>query len=327
MKARIPRLAGLFLALCAAAGALAQSQEADPSFDPRVERPAYRAGAGPLVTIDAAHRNFHTADGRYQPFARLIASDGYRIVSGTGPFTRQGLARTRILVIANAGSLNAAATDQPAFTDAECDAVAAWVRRGGALLLIADHSPFGRAAQSLAARFGVRMGEGWVFEPQPAAPFMTTQLIYSRENGRLGTHPIVRGRDASELVSTVKAFTGQSLTLPRGATALMRLGPDAHEARDAAALGAVAAALRGGWSAEAARATGATPVGGRVQGLAMRHGRGRVVVLGEAAMLSAQIVRLPGEGGRTFTMGMNHPGIDNRRFALNIMHWLSGRLD
>jgi hypothetical protein len=53
----------------------------------------------------------------------------------------------------------------------------------------------------------------------------------------------------------------------------------------------------------------------------MSFGKGRVVVLGEAAMLSAQ---LTGPGGMKF--GMNHPGIDNRQLALNIVHWLSGLL-
>ena len=57
---------------------------------------------------------------------------------------------------------------------------------------------------------------------------------------------------------------------------------------------------------------------GRCQGLALTHGKGRVVVLGEAGALSAQF----GMGGRPF--GMNDPGNDNRQLALNIMHWLSG---
>jgi len=55
---------------------------------------------------------------------------------------------------------------------------------------------------------------------------------------------------------------------------------------------------------------------GPLQGAAMTVGRGRVVVLGEAAMLTAQV-----DGGQRF--GMNLTGIDNRQFALNVMHWLS----
>jgi hypothetical protein len=56
----------------------------------------------------------------------------------------------------------------------------------------------------------------------------------------------------------------------------------------------------------------------------MEFGRGRVIVLGEAAMLSAQLGISP---NRTEKMGMNVPGTDNRQFALNIMHWLSRLLD
>jgi hypothetical protein len=45
------------------------------------------------------------------------------------------------------------------------------------------------------------------------------------------------------------------------------------------------------------------------------------VVQGEAAMLSAQIA-----GPNKEKMGMNAPGIDNRQYAINVMHWLSGVL-
>jgi hypothetical protein len=60
------------------------------------------------------------------------------------------------------------------------------------------------------------------------------------------------------------------------------------------------------------------PAKGRAQGVAMKFGKGRVVVLGEAAMLTAQL------GGPNKTpFGMNRPGTDDRQLALNIMHWLS----
>jgi hypothetical protein len=56
----------------------------------------------------------------------------------------------------------------------------------------------------------------------------------------------------------------------------------------------------------------------------MTYGDGRVVVLGEAGMLSAQLVRFP--NGRETRFGMNVPGNDNQQFALNVLHWLSGLL-
>jgi hypothetical protein len=58
---------------------------------------------------------------------------------------------------------------------------------------------------------------------------------------------------------------------------------------------------------------------GRAQGVALKLGKGRVVVLAEAAMLSAQLA-----GPQKTKFGMNRSGIDNRRFALNVMHWLTG---
>ena len=55
--------------------------------------------------------------------------------------------------------------------------------------------------------------------------------------------------------------------------------------------------------------------------MALKFGKGRVLVQGEAAMLSAQI-----SGAEKRRMGMNVPGNDNRQYALNLMHWLSGLL-
>ena len=51
------------------------------------------------------------------------------------------------------------------------------------------------------------------------------------------------------------------------------------------------------------------------------------LVLGEAGMLSAQIVRSGGaDQAGEMKFRMNVPGNDDRQFALNLMHWLSGLL-
>ena len=55
---------------------------------------------------------------------------------------------------------------------------------------------------------------------------------------------------------------------------------------------------------------------GRAQAIALPFGKRRVVVFGEAAMLTAQ--------ERNF--GMNYPGTDDRQLVLNVMHWLSDLL-
>ena len=305
---------GLF-ALSLATPVLAQQQMTDPDFRPEVARPAYAAD-GPVVVIDGAHANFHTADGRYAPFAALLRADGYRVRGGTSAFDAGGLDGVDVLVIANAGPVDGGSP----FTASEIAAVEAWVRGGGRLLLIADHAPFGAAAADLAARFGVGMGQGWTFEPADNANGLTSQLVYSRENGRLGDHAITRGRDADEAIAAVTAFTGQSLVAPEGAMVLMQLGPQAWEAATPQDAPAVLEAMRAGRSDTPAVRSAA----GRAQGLAFTHGEGRVVVLGEAGMLSAQLVRF-GDDRPDMRFGMN-VATGNPQFGLNIMHWLTGLL-
>lgn len=86
--------------LSGASAGLAQQQINDPDFVPKVERPAFTK-KHPHVAIDEAHRNFHTRDGRYKPFAALMQSDGF-IVSAAPPFNVRSLQGIDILVIANA---------------------------------------------------------------------------------------------------------------------------------------------------------------------------------------------------------------------------------
>ncbi|MFL6202563.1 MAG: DUF4350 domain-containing protein [Thermoanaerobaculia bacterium] len=302
----------LWLAISLSLGAAAAQRIPDPEFDTSVERPAYKF-RHPAVVIDEAHSNFHTAEGRYKPLAELLRSDGYRVTRGTRKFDWKNLKGARVLVISNATAPDA--TDEasgPAFTDEECNAVRDWVRAGGSLLLIADHTPYGSAAENLAKRFGVDMGKGTVFDPEHGHKEDPTVLTFSRENRLLGPHPLLRGRDPDEEVKLAVAFTGQSLGVPDGAVALLKLGPGAREAQSVQELQA---------------ATG-RPVGGRAQGIALKLGKGRVVMMGEAAMFSAQLIRFEQEGKQVeFKMGMNVPGNDDRQLALNIFHWLSGLLE
>ena len=158
----------------------------------------------------------------------------------------------------------------PAFTDAECDAVRDWVKGGGALLLITDHAPMGSAAQCLAKRFDVNLSTGAVGDPKNSEGGETF-LVFSRQNHLLGDHPITRGRDDSERVNKVQTFTGTSLKGPAGSVPILKLADTAvdHSFGD------------GNKEVSAA---------GRAQGLAFPFGKGRVVVMGEAAELSAQLI-------------------------------------
>jgi len=283
---------------------LVAQQAPDPEFNTSVENPAYKK-EGPRVMFDEAHHNFHTTEGRYKPFVDLLMNDGYRVVRNRQPFTKASLSSYKVLVISNALGAEEdddAGADSPAFTDEECQAVQDWVKNGGALLLIADHAPFGGAAATLAARFGVDMSKGYTFDQENSVAGTPSHLIFSRENKLLASHPITEGRTENERINLLRSFTGQSLKGPEGSVGILNLSERATDSPNYEAQTSVSAA-------------------GRSQAVALKFGKGRVVVQGEAAMLSAQV-----SGPENRRMGMNVPGNDNKQYALNLMHWLSGIL-
>ena len=291
-------------------------QVPDTTFDARIERPAWERGRGPRLALDEAHHNFHTLDGRYQPFGELARADGFRVSAGTAPFTPASLAGVDLLVVANAlGSddMGDSSAMRPAFTGAEIAAIVGWVERGGALLLIADHAPMGSAAAPLGRALGVDMRSAYTLDPARSAPGNPTTIAYTAGGGLDTASAIVRGRAGDPPVRRVVTFTGQSLEGPPGATKLLALGDDAFDAMVTFAqwqnLDSIPAEMR-------------RSAAGRAQGLAFERGRGRVVVMGEAAMMTAQ---LAGPGGR-FKVGMNAPGSDDRQFAINVLRWLGRRL-
>ncbi len=223
-------LAAIFtLLVCLAPAAFAQ-QQADPEFDTSVTRRAYKDD-GPRVMFDEAHHNFHTTDGRYKPFVDLLMNDGYNVIRNRQAFVKARLSGFKILVIANAlgaEEYDDEGADKAAFTDEEIAAVADWVKGGGALLLIADHAPFGAAAAALSKRFGVEMSMGYTFDPKNSVAGSPSQLIFSRENKLLNTHPITEGRGENERIKLVRSFTGQALKGPEGSVAILSLSDSAY---------------------------------------------------------------------------------------------------
>jgi hypothetical protein len=344
MSHHLVRATTSFLISCFLFSLIAAQQEADPKFDARVARPAYASTAKhPKVLFDEAHFNFHTTTGRYKPFADLIANDGYTVTPNKERFQKKTLEGYDLLVIANALGAerqNSPGADQPAFTEEECEAVRDWVRAGGSLLLIADHAPFGAAAETLAKRFDVDMSKGHTIDEEnyEREDGNRSFLVFSRENKLLIDHAITNGRDASERINRVVTFTGQSLKGPEGSVAFLKLSETAKDRQPPAKDSATVTLdrlpngqqLPPGVTIQG-RAPGPTvSAAGRAQGIALIYGKGRIVVLGEAAMLSAQLVtgvaaQLTGKD--EIRMGMNRAGLDNRQLALNIMHWLSRLLN
>ena len=314
--------------VCMSMQAVAQQQIVDPDFQPMVAKPAYPNG-GPAVAIDEAHDNFHTLAGQYAPLAALLRTDGYKVVASKVPFEKEALAGIRVLIVANARNLKAILAgdiSKPAFTDRECDVIADWVRAGGSLLLVADHAPFGNAADTLARRFGVTMGEDG-FLTGPVLADITTQLDFSRHNGLLGK---TFNHQRTQQFRESKHDPGVHRTVTH--CPCQRDDPDETESRRAQCSYPCRHGRRRHGRPQPepsspAYGSRSTSAAGRAQGLAMPFGTGRIVVLGEAALLSAQIIRYTDPQPHDSKIGMNTPGNDDRQFALNILHWLSGLLN
>jgi hypothetical protein len=309
-----PPRARLLLAWLLVPLASCHRDRGDTSFDTSVANPAYTSDH-PVLAFDEGHREHHESRGTYTPFAELARHDGYKIARIDDPITEDRLSGVRVLVIACAQG-EGETGEAPAFSPAECTAIERWVDAGGSLLLVTDHFPFGSAAESLGKKFGVEMSKGMTADAiQYDREWKDdTQLDFNRENHLLGIHPVTEGRSTQERVERVVTYTGQSVRGPSGSTMFLRHGPTAvmrapHAKVEKTSTGSRVLVEYGDEK----------PAEGWGQGVALVHGRGRVVVLGEAAVLTAQK-----DGERKF--GMNAKGNDDRKLALNTLHWLSGLL-
>jgi hypothetical protein len=293
-----------------------QQRPAD-SYKPDVPRPAYRSGEGPVVLFDEAHHNFHTVDstvafdgshdevlikGRYHPFAELLRKDGYVVESNKSLFTAQLLSRGDIVVIANALAgedvYDWSLPNEAAFQTSEVDELERWVRRGGSLLLIADHQPWPAAAAALAERFGVLFNNGLIDE-----------LSFRRIDGSLRDHPIARGRTPDERIDSVQTFSGQAFRPRPG----VKIDPLLVIGRNQQLI------LHWNPFEEITNSVPHIRADGMLQGAVARIDSGRVAVFGEAAMFTAQAE----DDGTPF--GINSPQApQNEQFVLNVLHWLSG---
>ena len=289
----------------------AESPTSDLGFNANVTRPAY-AKRHPNVLFDAAHNN-ENPGGRYKPFADLISSDGYKVALNNAKFSKRVLTPYEVLVIVNATG-GEGERGVSAFTAEECESVRDWVSGGGALLLISDHAPFSSAAALLSKQFGVDLTIGFTFDrfKYDKASEDQTELVFSREDGLLVDHAIIRGRDVSERINRIITYSGTSIKGPPGSVPFLKLAETAMDV--------IPPDRKPSAADDPPPDHKEVSAAGRAQGVAFEFGKGRVVVLGDAAMLTSQVAP------RGFRFGMNVTGIDNRQLALNIMHWLSGLL-
>jgi hypothetical protein len=288
---------------------LFSQQVADTSYNPVLTHPEYVRGKGPVVLIDEGHYNFHTASGRYLPFARLLMRDGYNVQAYSGEFELSRLKKARILVISNAlNRINVQNWYLPtpsAFTAGEIDVLRSWVETGGSLFLIADHMPMGGAAADLAFAFGFKFSNGFAFDTARSGT-----IFFYRNNNTLISNSITNGRNSSESVNKAVSFTGQAFRIPSEAASILRFDNRYTLLESDTA-----------WVFNSA--TKYTPIDGWSQGAFMKYGKGRLVIFGEAAMFTAQLA-----GPNKIRAGMNADYADeNYKLLLNIIHWLDRKLN
>ena len=278
---------------------------ADNDFDVTLPNPTYSTNK-PKILFDEGHDNVHKTNGTYKPFATLVKNDGCEVITTDKQITNEVLSGFDIYIIANArgkGELN----DFPAFTERECSTIKEWVSNGGSLLLITDHFPMGSAVEILANKFNVEMQKGMVQDSvyHDKSTKDESQLEFSRENKLLADCDITKGIDK------VITFTGQSIKCKDSCISFLNLSDVAYD------MTAKTEVLKDGNDTRVT-VTFNNPQSakGRSQGLALKFGKGKVIVLGEAAMLSAQLNR----DNSKFGMNVNP---DNKKLALNIIHWLA----
>lgn len=279
----------------------------DTTFRYAIQRPAYQNDSGPVILIDQAHSNFHTKDGGFMAFSRLLEQDGYRVRAMDQAIdTQAAMEGCHILVIANSlhpsNSQNWFLPTPSAFTALEISNIKNWVENGGSLFLIADHMPFAGAAYDLGKAFGFEFINGFAMTGQNAWP----PSLFSREKGTLIESPVSNGSNEKEKIGKVATFTGSAFKIPPGSIGILRFTDT-----DYALLPDTAWRFRPD--------TPKKTLDGFYQGSIAHYGKGRVAVFGEAAMFTAQLVN------GSMQVGFNSEvAPENAQFTLNLIHWLDG---
>jgi hypothetical protein len=314
-------LVGLFA--CAALVATAADAQ---QFTPQIRQPAFPAGTGPRVLIDAGHFNEERTD--LAPLVELLSRDGFRVSFHESTWTPTALAQADFVVIAGPlsaarASMQVASADfawsdqarRDAFSTEEVNAITRWVRAGGNLLLLLDEAPVPAATRTLAEALGVEVRNtrtwdagqrpsGYTYPPDDLSG---SYIMFTRERKTIGKHAILDGRNRDEKVDRVATYLGSSLVGPFDGSVLLALSPDAFDYwKDAPE--------RGG-------AEHRVPAVGRAQAVAFKLDEGRVVVASESGAF-----QVPAGGaedpGNTLGKGLAFKGAHNQQFVLNTLRWL-----
>jgi hypothetical protein len=275
-------------------------QEVDRDFVPHIDQPLFDPDKGPVLLIDGGHHNFHTLEDKFEPFGKIAATYGFRVLGNSKRINSEVLNNVNILVIANA--LNEKNIDHwkqpvlPAFDPSEIEEIRNWVWKGGRLFLIADHMPFAGAVADLAHTMGYTFFDGFALR-KPKMKFD----VFSFADSTLRHNPIT---DLHGPLDSIVTFTGQAFKIPDNATSIITLDSNFKILLPETA-----------W--EFNEHMKIIPAAGLSQLAYSVYGSGKIVVSGEALMFTAQKVK-------DFKIGLTAPfARNNQQLLLNILKWLN----
>ncbi|MFA7229474.1 MAG: DUF4350 domain-containing protein, partial [Melioribacteraceae bacterium] len=282
-------------------------QEPDTAYTYNIKQSAYQKGKGSVIFIDEAHNNFHTKNGRFSPFSKLLEQDGYQVKSLTDSISKiDFINKCKIFVISNA--LNTSNVTQwilptpSAFSKEEIEIIKRWVEDGGSLLLIADHMPFAGAAYEFGKAFGFEFLNGFAYTKERSWP----PSVFTLKDKTLRKSPIISDVKDYEKINYVATFTGSAFKAPKGSIPVLSFLKEHYSLQPDTA-----------WSFNPK--TPSQKLNGFHQGAILKFGKGRIAVFGEAAMFTAQIVN------SNMKVGINSDDApQNAQFVLNLIHWLDG---
>lgn len=277
----------------------------DNDFDVTV---AGRKLSGQRVVFDQGHKNHHQIDRTYKPFASLLRNDGCTVESADKPIDPSMLSNSDIFIIATAMGQEEPGDKSP-FSGNEINILEEWVKNGGSLLLITEHYPFGLAMAPLLQKFGITVHNGYTEDSTMINKNVADALLFDKSKGHLNiNHPITAG------INKVNTFTGSAIKGDSTWTQILILSDYAQNYNVDVKIDREGGDVKVGVSY-----ADFYPATGYAQGLCKTYGRGKIVVLSESALLTAQIDK----NGNKF--GMNISDTDNKEFALNIIRWLADK--
>jgi unsaturated rhamnogalacturonyl hydrolase len=192
--------------------------------------PSDASAARLRVALDCYHNNEgsphyqwkRSGVGGYADFAQVVLGQGADTLSIRKPLDASSLGAADILIISDPDT-PAEAKDPKYISDAEADAVDAWVESGGLLMLMANDA--GNCEfmhlNVLAGKFGIHFNEDLVpgprFAPLPAHPFFTgCTAIFMRDVSSLTlsapAEPVL-SLDGKTLIATARKGKGAVIAL------------------------------------------------------------------------------------------------------------------